>query len=376
MTLNQMARYRGIRYRVMAALACTVVAGTAVGQPPDQSAHAAIPFQAADVSSSDGRVFVVSWRAAGIRQVRVFAGTDPAQISRDHPLAKGGGTGEFTVSDLPSAPRWYFQLVPDHGEALVISDRSLHLTTAANFRDAGGYRTEDGKWVRMGLVYRSNGIEHLTDEELAEIDRLKLKLVCDLRTAEEIQRSPDRLPRGVADVSADVLADDADLIHSMIAGSAAQAAGAPSTNAPHKEGLEQRIYRDFVRLSSARRAYETLFERLADPSALPTVFHCTAGKDRTGWAQAVFLTILGVPRATIIRDYELTNDYLQGAALQSVRQSTNQSAPAHLRADPAALEAAFDEVMLDYGSFDKYLRDGLHLSQSTLAAIRNNFLAG
>src|SRR5580704_17495485 len=103
MTLTQTARYRWIRYRVMAALACTVFAGTAAGQLPEQSTHAAIPFVAADVSSSDGRVFVVAWRAAGIRQVRVVAGTDPAQISRDHTLAKGGGTGEVTVSDLPSA---------------------------------------------------------------------------------------------------------------------------------------------------------------------------------------------------------------------------------------------------------------------------------
>jgi protein-tyrosine phosphatase len=374
--LKRSAQDRRARYRAVAVLASVVFAGTAAAQPPDRSAHSAIPFEAADISSSDGRVFVVSWRAPGIRQVRVFAGIDPAHVSRDHPVAKGAASGRVTVSDLPSAPRWYFQLVPDRGEPLVIADRSLHLTTAANFRDAGGYRTGDGKWVRMGLVYRSNGIEHLTDEELAEIDRLNLKLVCDLRTAEEIQRSPDRVPHGVADVSADVLADDADLIHSMFTGSAAQAAGPPSANAPDRYGLEHRIYRDFVRLSSAQKAYEALFERLADPAALPTVFHCTAGKDRTGWAEAVFLTILGVPRPTIIRDYELTNEYLQGDALKSVRQSANQSTLAPVRADPAALEAAFDEVMLDYGSFDKYLRDGLHLSETTLAAIRSNFLAG
>jgi protein-tyrosine phosphatase len=363
---------RQARYRAVAVLVCVVCAGTAAAQLADRSAHSAIPFEAADASSSDGRVFVVTWRAPGIREVMVFAGIDPAHLSRDHPVAKGAGTGQVTVSDLPSAPRWYFQLVPDRGEPLVIADRSLHLTTAANFRDAGGYRTGDGKWVRMGLVYRSNGIEHLTDEELAEIDRLNLKLVCDLRTAEEIRRSPDRVPNGVADVSADVLADDADLIHSMLAGSAAQAAGPPSANASDRHGLEHRIYRDFVRLSSAQKAYESLFERLADPSALPTVFHCTAGKDRTGWAQAVLLTILGVPRPTIVRDYELTNEYLQGDALKSVRQS----APGPVRADRAALEAAFDEVMQDYGSFDKYLRDGLHLSEATLAAIRSNFLAG
>jgi protein-tyrosine phosphatase len=381
---DRLARYRGLT-----AAACLTLASAICGVPPchAQAAPApAIPFETADVSSRDGQAFVVSWRAPGVHQVQVFAGNDPTHVGRDRLVAKGPGTGEITVADLPAAPRWYFQLVPDHGEPLVIADRSLHLTTAANFRDAGGYRTADGKWVRMGLVYRSNGIEHLSDGELSEIDRLNLKLVCDLRTAEEIRRGPDRVPQGATEVSADVLADDADLIHNMLAGGTAtpqappNAGTAATPQAPPNPGagpsLEHRIYRDFVRLSSAQKAYGSLFERLSDPSTLPTVFHCTAGKDRTGWAEAVFLTILGVPRPTVVRDYELTNEYLQGDALKSVRQSTNQATAARLRADPAALDAAFDEVTRDYGSFDNYLRHGLHLSEATLSAIRKNFLAG
>jgi protein-tyrosine phosphatase len=232
----------------------------------------------------------------------------------------------------------------------------------------------------MGLLYRSNGIEHLTDEELLQIERLNIKLVCDLRTAEERSRGPDRVPEGAADVSVDVLADDADLIHSMIVGpggSAAVPSVTPQAPAPASgNNIEERIYRDFVRLPSARRAYQALFERLADPGQLPTLFHCTAGKDRTGWAQAVLLTILGVPRSTIIEDYLLTNEYLQGAALNSVRQSLSAVATSKIVANPAALDAAFDQVMQDYGSLDGYLHQGLHLSDATLTALRRNFLGG
>jgi protein-tyrosine phosphatase len=324
-----------------------------------------IPFEAAEVSSPDGHEFTVTWRAPGVRHVSVFAGTDPDHVRRHRPVAQGTGVGEATVSNLPPAPRWYFLLVPDRGDSLLVADRSLHLSTAANFRDAGGYRTADGKWVRMGLAYRSNGIEHLTDEELAVVGRLGIKLVCDLRTAEEIHRGPDRVPGAARDISADVLADDAELIHSLMAGG-----GGPS-----REGLEERIYRDFVRLPSAQTAYRSLFERLADPAELPTVFHCTAGKDRTGWGQAVFLTLLGVSRATVMQDYELTNQYLQGRAADSVRQSAGQVAPSALTANPAALDDAFDQVTQDYGSFDRYVSQGLHLSDATVAAIRKNFLA-
>jgi hypothetical protein len=65
-------------------------------------------------------------------------------------VAVGLGAGRVTVANLPNEPRWYFEMVPDRGDPLIIADRSLHLATAANLRDAGGYRTADGKWVRMG----------------------------------------------------------------------------------------------------------------------------------------------------------------------------------------------------------------------------------
>jgi len=379
MKFNHLAHYHQLV--LLTCLALASQAGNAQQQHEQPGRVSRIPFDAANVTSPDGRVFVISWHAAQVRHVRIFAGTGPTDIGRAHHVADGTGTGHVTVSNLPAEPRWYFKLVPDRGDALVVADRSLHLTTAANFRDAGGYRSANGRWVRMGLAYRSNGIEHLTDDELARIDKLNIKLVCDLRTAEEVQHSPDRVPKDVADVSADVLADDSDLIHAMITGGGAQSGNAPQQNAIARHELEQRVYRDFVRLASAQKAYRLLFERIADPGALPTVFHCTAGKDRTGWAEAVFLMILGVPRPTIVQDYELTNEYLRGDALKSVRQSMSQSSPGQrtptrIVADPAALDAAFDEVMKDYGSFDNYLSQGLHLSDATLAAIRKIFLAG
>jgi protein-tyrosine phosphatase len=356
----------------------------------ESEAAARIPFEAASVTSSDGHVFVITWHAAHVRHIQIFAATDPTKIGRDRLVAEGLGAGRVTVANLPNESRWYFELVPDRGDPLIIADRSLHLTTAANFRDAGGYRTSDGKWVRMGLAYRSNGLEHLTEGELAQIDKLGIKLVCDLRTAEEILRGPDRVGPGVADVSVDVLADDADLIHAMMARGGSQTgnegqqyaavhqtgnSSQPAAGGGSPQEFEQRIYRDFVRLASARTAYRLLFERLADPDALPTVFHCTAGKDRTGWATAVFLTILGVPRQTIVQDYELTNEYLRGDALKSVRQSLSRSMRDRIVAHPASLNAAFEEVAKDYGSFDNYLHQGLGLSDAALATIRSNFLA-
>jgi protein-tyrosine phosphatase len=380
LNLNRFVRYRRLALLIGVAF---IGADCRAQQPVEQGIAPGIPFEAANVASRDGDGYVISWRAPRVHDIRIYAGNDPQNVGRSTLVGRGGANGQVTVSTLPSASRWYFALVPDHGDPLVIATRSLHLTTAANFRDAGGYRTVDGKWVRMALAYRSNGLGHLTDDELVQLDRLNIKVVCDLRTAEEIQRSPDRVPQGATDVSADVLADDADLIRGMMSGGGAQNVkdgqqspnARPQPAAHSRKALEQRIYRDFVRLPSAQNAYRSLLERLADPTELPTVFHCTAGKDRTGWAEAVFLTILGVPRSTIVQDYLLTNQFLRDDALKIVRQSMGPSAPSKTVANPEALKAAFDEVKRDYGTFGNYLSRGLHLSDATLAAIRRNFLA-
>jgi protein-tyrosine phosphatase len=147
---------------------------------------------------------------------------------------------------------------------------------------------------------------------------------------------------------------------------------------PQAESGGMVAYRDFVDLPSAQSAYHQLFVRLAEPGSLPTVFHCTAGKDRTGWAQAVLLSILRVPRKTIVEDYVLTDRYLSAAALEQIRKSMPGAdatmSKALTVADPAYLQAAFTEVEEGYGSLEGYLRRGLRLDRPTIERIRANFL--
>jgi protein-tyrosine phosphatase len=122
-----------------------------------------------------------------------------------------------------------------------------------------------------------------------------------------------------------------------------------------------------------------LLERLADRDNLPTVFHCTAGKDRSGWAQAILLSALGVPRQTIVADYVLTNRYMTADALEQIRKVApeidSEAAMALVAADPEYMETSFDEVNERYGSFQQYLRRGLNITDSTIEALRANFLS-
>lgn len=256
-----------------------------------------------------------------------------------------------------------------------IAEQSLHLATAPNFRDLGGYRTADGRRVKTGLIYRSDQLDRLSDADLATIGGLGLGLVVDLRTATERQREPDRLPAGARPLVLDVAGDSGSLGGDMreVMGEIAAGRGAE---------MLIRANRDFVSSPGARAAYGTLLQRLADPNEKPMVYHCTAGKDRTGWASAVILTLLGVPRETVMADYMRSNENLRAknaAMLSGLKSSGMAVDPAVLEpvltVRPEYLQSAFDEVDRKYGSFDAYAREGLGLTPADIASLRRKYLA-
>ena len=369
MTVNRMKACR----LAFAILAVSLAGAAAPVQPALARAAIAssrqIPFTAAEVTSPDGGAsFTVAWTAlARAGPVRVFASKSPGPGSATRLVGHGGASGHIKISGLPASDRWYFDLKPAHGADLVIADRALHLATAPNFRDVGGYRTADGRWVRMGLVYRSDQLDRLSDADLTTIGRLSPALVVDLRTEAERTRGPDKLPPGVAHMIADVAAD-------------APPSGGISKIASPSDGADFliRANQQFVSLPSAKDAYTRLFAKLQDDDGAD-VYHCSAGKDRTGWATAVLLTALGVPRETVMADYLASNGYLvekNRVMFSGMPPQTAANLEPVFTVRAAYLNAAFDEVDKRYGSFDRYLKEGLGLDDAALARLRARFLAG
>ncbi len=327
----------------------------------------------------------IAWQAPDGTSVTVRAGRQPGKELHDQPIVGiGGAVGNLNAAvPLTDAggqqQRWYFELAPDHGAPLVIADRNLHLASAPNFRDAGGYRTADGKWVRMGLLFRSDQLDRLSPADLGTLHAVGIHLVCDLRTDVERKQGMDRLPEGAQPMIADVAGGDSSSsgIAKLLSGG-----GNPQDILGNGRGIQLMIdaNRQFVESASAKTAYKALFERLADPKMLPATFHCSAGKDRTGWAEAVFLSIMGVPRETIMRDYLLSNSYLKEKNAKTLAMLKGRIDPALLEplfgVRPEYLQAGFDAVDKDYGSMDAYVRKGLGLSDATIQALRNIFLAG
>ena len=259
--------------------------------------------------------------------------------------------------------------------------RALDIPSVPNLRDVGGYKTLDGVTVARGLAYRSDTFNPMNPEDLKRLERVGLKNDYDLRTTSEAKVKPDQMPPGVQYHLLNVLAD---------AKSAAPAELEALMHEPKKantvlgggkiETLFMGAYREFIYLPSAKQSYRTLFLSLADRKKLPAVFHCTTGKDRTGWAAAALLTLLGVPKETVMADYMRTNEYtlpqFQHAIDGFVAAGGDRDIPvAIFGVKPEYLEASFDEMQKRYGTIEKYFAEGLGIDAAGQKDLRDMYLA-
>ncbi|MEC3893899.1 tyrosine-protein phosphatase [Nocardiopsis alba] len=263
------------------------------------------------------------------------------------------------------------------GSVAIVTNDGFLLSSAPNFRDLGGHRTREGRTVREGLLYRSDALHTLSEPDLTTYNGFGIRQLIDLRTSHERDRLPDVIPDGAE--------------YAAIGVQNAEAAGAnfvdllsdpERARAVFGDGAAERfmfaVYRDLVTEDEALQGYRELVERAAKgPTAL--VFHCSAGKDRTGWGAALLLTLLGVEREAIVADYLVSNDR-QAATDHWMRTISADSglpwediAPmTRVRAD--YLEKAFTTVDTVYGSFDAYVAEGLGLSQATLEEFADRML--
>jgi protein-tyrosine phosphatase len=258
--------------------------------------------------------------------------------------------------------------------------QSLGIKSIPNLRDMGGYETSDGSTVAGGLVYRSNQLSGIPEGDMLKLAGLRLKTDFDLRTAEERGLRPDELPPGVNEVWLDVLADADQAGPAMLEKlmkdpkAANEALGGGKAEAGFQES-----YRQFVSLPSAEKSFRELFIALGDREQIPALFHCTTGKDRTGWAAAALLTLLGVPRETVMEDYLRSNDYIipkyQKVIDAFVEAGGDPSIPeAILGVKKEYLEAAFDEMETKYGTIEKYFSEGLGIDAAGQKAIRDLYI--
>ena len=240
------------------------------------------------------------------------------------------------------------------------------LASIDNFRDNAGTTTaytnaNDGA-MRAGVFYRSNALTP-SPADLATLNSLGITNVYDLRTASEIAAKPDTLPSGASYQNIDIIGSST---------SGANISNISLHSAADAIAMMEGINRAFVSDSGMRSQFAELFNQLAEADGA-ALFHCTAGKDRTGWTSAVLLSIAGVDSATIMTDYLATNDYTAkrvAATLAMIPPSMAAIYAPLLGVQASYLQTSLDEVVAQYGSMDNYLKEGLGLSQETLYVLR------
>jgi protein-tyrosine phosphatase len=259
--------------------------------------------------------------------------------------------------------------------------QSIGIASVVNLRDVGGYTTRNGDVVRSKLLYRSNQLSKISPDDLKKIAVLGLKNDYDLRTAEERTALPDELPAGVSNVWLNVLADSDQSGPARLGKLLGDPKQANAELGGGKvEAMFMQAYREFISLPSARKAYRQLFVDLARQDNLPALFHCTTGKDRTGWAAAALLSLLGVPESVIFDDFLRSNDYILPEYQTTIDAFTSAGGdPAITRAilgvKAEYLKASFDEMHARYGTIEDYFSKALDIDAAGQKALRELYLA-
>lgn len=251
--------------------------------------------------------------------------------------------------------------------------RRLELEGPVNFRDLGGYATADGRQVRWGRVYRSDSLETLTPADIAQLDGLGIRLVCDLRRDDECAAGPSRI-EGHCHVRIEhlpiggIAAETKDMAGRMLRGEI------PEVSAQ----MMADVYLTILELHP--HSFGAVVARAADEASLPMVVHCTAGKDRTGVAAALLLAVLGVDDETIATDYELSTEFQSRARIAAVRPQLDaagiefEKVEAYFLAPRAVIAATLDGLRSRYGGVEAYLTGAAGLAPKTVDRLRTLLL--
>jgi len=259
------------------------------------------------------------------------------------------------------------------------SQRIVRIEGARNLRDLGGYETADGGRVRWRMLFRSGTLGPFDDKHLATLQALNIRTICDLRTNTERRREPFAFNDLVAAES--YLAWDYDTVHEW-----ARSFGRDPSPATARRVMFE-VYESLPGRFADR--FGTIFGKLA-AGETPLLFNCSAGKDRTGITAALILTVLGVPRATVLEDYALSDkivDYEREVVQPRLAAGDSAAAgfaeiaalPPFVRApllasDPDYLDHALAHLERTHGSIERFLDEAGGANVALIAETRKRLI--
>ena len=229
------------------------------------------------------------------------------------------------------------------------NNRFLPVTGAYNMRDLGGYQTIYGKHVKWKTLLRSDDLKGMTLEDLDYLSLLPLRTVIDFRGEAEKKIAPDHLPQTVSKyIPLPIKAGDlTDMAH---------------FNRNSLSVAMQDVYAFIIR--NMQQIYKEFFHIISEKANAPLLFHCSAGKDRTGVAAALLLSALGVERETVMEDYMLSADPIQ-KKYEFITQTYPEFKPL-TTVKEEYLRVAFNVIDEEYGGIENYLVNNLEVNLENL----------
>jgi protein-tyrosine phosphatase len=234
-----------------------------------------------------------------------------------------------------------------------------------NFRDLGGIKTKDNKTIKPGLLFRSGDLFSITDDDIAVMQKLRLKMIIDFRSEREFTKRPNREIPGIKEIKHLPIYD------------APRELAAQYLDEGNANGIKHLLVDEYARIIvQYTDVYRQFLTILAQTPNVPLVFQCSAGKDRTGLATIFLLTALGVDPDVILKDYFLTNIYAQALAVEIIGKLNNDGYNGEImrpmfEVRQEYIDSAILTINLHYGSLGNYVFEELHADKEVL---RRRFL--
>jgi protein-tyrosine phosphatase len=355
----------------------TTLAGGALAAAPGAFARA--PLEGEATRATTGGLHL-KWNAPD-QPASILVATDPDASRAYMRQLKAGVRGGRADFQLAVSPRPYFLVSTSDGAQVRLAERLLPLQGGRNFRDLGGYRAADGRQVRWGRIYRSGAMSALTAADMTYLAGLGVEVICDLRSAQERRGEPSPFLKTEAP---QVVATDYDMAATM----------GDLLKVTNREEAVRAFADGYVQfLDVLTPQYADLFARLVRRET-PLAFNCSAGKDRTGMGSALILSVLGVPRETVVADYALTQVYMPPSAYAKGMAAgsgpgasgiTPEMAKAFARmphdvlmvllgSDPAVMRSALAQVDEKFGGPTELAKARLGLTDAKIAHLRQVYL--
>ena len=301
---------------------------------------------------------------------KIYQGTSPEKIDWTTFALVDGELVQFPEQFQDK--RIFFGVVSPKGDTIIASERLIPMEGQPNFRDIGGLETRDGTFVKWGTIYRSGKLSDLEKEDLRYMSHLGIKSVVDLRNDIEVAKDPDRYPKGVKYYQISLSDKE---------GKAYNKLRRMVMKEGYRRAKAKELFVDVMRSFADTLASDIkpVFDlMLSDKETMPMVYHCTGGKDRTGYTTAMILLALGVDRKTITEDYLMSNYYRRDANLKNMRRIRltgldPETIDYAILVRKEYMDAVFDVIDEKYGGNAAYLEAKFGLTEEKRNELKRRY---